>query len=68
MNAYTTQSRQSRYEVVLPKLRFLDSDSVANAQGIGSLPKARLERRIGKLPNEVMNEIKRAISFALDLR
>lgn len=63
----TTQSRQSRYEVVLPKQRFLDSDSVANVQGIGSLPKARLERRIGKLPNDVMSEIKRAISFALDL-
>ena len=47
--------------------RFLDGDSVANAQGIGSLPKARLERRLGKLPDEVMNEIKRAISFALDM-
>ncbi len=63
----TTQSRQSLYEVVLPRQRFLDGDSVANAQGIGSLPKARLERRLGKLPDEVMNEIKRAISFALDM-
>ena len=63
----TTQSRQSRYEVVLPKQRFLDGDSVANVQGIGSLPKVRLERKLGKLPDDVMIEIKRAISFALDL-
>ncbi len=34
----TTQNRQSAYEVALPKLPFLDRDSVANVQGIGSLP------------------------------
>lgn len=63
----TTQSRQSRYEVALPKQRFLDSDSVVNVQGIGSLPIARLERKLGKLSDKLMNEIKLAISFALDL-
>lgn len=63
----TTQNRQSRYEVVLPKLPFLDRDSVANVQGIGSLPKARLERRLGKLPDDVMTKIKHALSFALEL-
>jgi mRNA interferase MazF len=64
----TTQNRQSPYEVVLSRLQFLDRDSVANVQGIGSLPKARLERKLGKLPDEVMNHIKRAIAFALDLK
>src|SRR5512135_3429369 len=39
----TTQNRQSPYEVVLPRLGFLDRDSVANVQGLGSLPKVRLE-------------------------
>ena len=63
----TTQNRQSAYEVVLPKLRFLDRDSVANVQGIGSLPKARLERRLGKLPENVMEDIKRALAFVLEL-
>lgn len=63
----TTQNRQSPYEVMLPKLRFLDRDSVANVQGIGSLPKVRLEHRLGKLPDKVMYNIKRAIAFALDL-
>jgi len=33
----TTQNRQSRYEVTLPRLRFLDRDSVAHVQGLGSL-------------------------------
>jgi mRNA interferase MazF len=63
----TTQNRQSSYEVVLPKLAFLDHDSVANVQGLGSLPRVRLERRLGKLPDQVMTQIKRALTFALDL-
>ncbi len=53
--------------MVLPKLPFLDRDSVANVQGLGSLPRVRLERRLGKLSDDVMSKIKRAISFALDL-
>ena len=63
----TTQNRQSRYEVVLPKLPFIDSDSVANVQGLGSLPRIRFERKLGKLPEEVMGKIKGALLFALDL-
>lgn len=64
---FTTQNRHSAYEVPVPKQRFLDRDSVANVQGLGSLPKVRLERKLGTLPNAVMSEIKRAISFALNL-
>jgi mRNA interferase MazF len=63
----TTQNRQSLYEVVLPKLPFLEYGSVANVQGLGSLPKVRLERRLGNLPDEVMGKIKRTLLFALDL-
>jgi mRNA interferase MazF len=63
----TRQNRQSRYEVVLPRLPFLDRDSVANVQGLGSLPTLRLERRLGKLPDDVMVKIKRALTFVLDL-
>ncbi len=63
----TTQYRHSRYEVVLPKLRFLDQDSIANVQGLGSIPKVRLEQRLGKLSEDVMTKIKNAILFALDL-
>ena len=63
----TTQNRQSQYEVALPKLPFLDHDSVANVQGLGSLPGVRLERRLGRLSAEVMVKIKRVLAFALDI-
>jgi len=64
----TTQNRGSPYETAVPKLRFLDRDSVANVQGLGSLPTVlRLERKLGKLPHVVMKAIKHAIAFALDL-
>ena len=33
---------------------------------LGSLPKVRLERRLGKLPNAVMTKIERALAFDLD--
>ncbi len=57
----------NKMEVVLPKFKFLDQDSIANTQGLGSIPKVRLERRLGKLSDDVMTEVKNAISFALDL-
>ncbi len=63
----TTQNRGSLYEVVLPRLRFLDQDSVANVQGIGSIPTVRLERKLGKVPDKVMLKIRQAMLFALDL-
>lgn len=63
----TTQNRNSPYEVMLPNLRFLEQDSIVNVQGLSSLPKVRLERKLGKLPDDVMDKIKRAIAFTLDL-
>jgi mRNA interferase MazF len=63
----TTQNRQSSYAIALPQLRCLGRGSVANVQGRGSLPRVRLDRRLGKLPDEVMAKIKRALAFALDL-
>ena len=53
----TTQYRNSSYEIVVPKLKFLDKESVVNVQGLGSLPKVRLERKLGMLPNETMIKI-----------
>lgn len=63
----TTQRRNSPYEVPLPRLPFLDRESVANVQGLGSLPTVRLERKIGRLPTGVMEQLKHALAFALDL-
>lgn len=64
----TTQNRNSPYEVALPKLPFLDRDSFANVQGLGSIPTARLERRIGKIPADVLASLKTALAFTLDLQ
>jgi mRNA interferase MazF len=63
----TTQDRGSPYEVKLPKTRFLEKGSVANIQGIASLPTVRLGRRIGTLPAGILDEIKKAIAWALEL-
>ena len=63
----TTQYRHSQYEVILPKLTFLDQESIANVQGIGSIPIIRLERMLGKLSDDVMAKIKNAILYALDM-
>jgi mRNA interferase MazF len=63
----TTQNRGSSYEVVVPKLPFLKQESIANVQGLGSLPLTRLERKLGDLPRRVIVEIRRAIVFALEL-
>jgi mRNA interferase MazF len=54
--------------VPLPRLPFLDRESVANVQGLGSLPTVRLERKIGRLSNDVMVRLKDALAFALDLQ
>jgi mRNA interferase MazF len=63
----TTQNRNSKYEVELPKQRFLRLEGVANVQGIASLPVKRLERKLGDLPGEVLDKIKRTVAFALDI-
>ena len=63
----TTQRKDSPYEVPLPRLPFLDRESVANVQGLGSLPIVRLERKLGRLSAVMVERIKDALSFALDL-
>lgn len=63
----TSEDRGSEYEVEMPALPFLRLAGVANVQGIGSMPVKRLERRLGILPTEVMDQIKKALRFALDL-
>jgi mRNA interferase MazF len=60
----TTQNRGSKYEVELPKLRFLREISVANVQGIASLTVNRLERQIGEVPPDVLRRIREALAFA----
>ncbi len=64
----TSQNRGSRYEVSLGHLAWLTKDSVANVQGIGSLPGARFERKIGVLPKKDFMKVKLALTDACDLR
>lgn len=63
----TTQNKLSRHVVPLPRFRFLDRDSVANVQGLASIPLVRLQRKLGNLPRDVMAELKKALAFPLDL-
>ncbi len=63
----TTQNRESAYEVKLPSLSFLRQGSIANVQGLGSIPTARLERKLGEVSDETLDAIKQALIFALDL-
>lgn len=63
----TTQNRQSNYEIPIPRLPFLHEVSVANVQGIASIPTVRLERKPGIIPRPVMDQIRAALRFTLDL-
>ncbi len=55
----TIQNRGSRYEVILPQLRFLRETSIANVQGIASIPLARLERKLGELAPDTLIAIRK---------
>ncbi len=63
----TRQNRGSPYEVPLPRLPFLREESIANVQGVASLPTTRLERRLGRLPDDTFQSVKRALAFAMEL-
>ncbi|MHB8521519.1 MAG: type II toxin-antitoxin system PemK/MazF family toxin [Limisphaerales bacterium] len=62
----TRQNRGSQYEVPLGKLPFLHEESTANVQGIGSIAHVRLQRRLGRIPPDLLASIKQALAFALD--
>ena len=53
------------HEVEIGKLAFLNESSIANVQGIGSLPLARLERKLGALSPDALGKLKQA--FAIEL-
>jgi mRNA interferase MazF len=63
----TTQNRGSKYEVEMKDVPFLKEESVANVQGIGSIARVRLGKKLGSLRPEALERIKDAICFALEL-
>ncbi len=64
----TSQNRGSALEIPLGHLKFLSSESVANIQGIGSLPRTRFERKLGSLPASDMARIREGLKLAFALR
>ena len=64
---FTTKSRGSDYEVDLGKLPFLHQSSIANIQGIASIPMARLERKLGQVSSNMLDQVKDAIRYSLEL-
>lgn len=63
----TSKNRGSVLEVALGHLRFLTADSVANVQGMGSLPVSRFERKLGTLPDADLEQIRGAMRVAFGL-
>ncbi len=57
----TRQNRGSELEIPIGHLSFLEPDSVANVQAIGSLPSVRFEKRLGVLPHAELRSVKNAL-------
>ncbi len=63
----TRKNRGSELEVPLGHLSWLEPESVANVQGIGSLPSVRFEKRLGVLPAQDLTAVKTALAKACAL-
>jgi mRNA interferase MazF len=63
----TTQNRGSKYEIEMPRLHFLREAGVANVQGVASLQTVRLVRKLGQLPAELLDRVRQALAFALEI-
>ena len=57
----TSQIRSQRGEVYLGKPRWLPKESAVNVQGLASFDGSKLARRLGRLTNDQMNDIKAAL-------
>ncbi|BDC52245.1 hypothetical protein F183_A45600 [Bryobacterales bacterium F-183] len=63
----TSQPRSGAYEVAIPTPPFLDARSVANVQAIGSVPATVLGRRLGRIPEATLNEIRGALRYIFEI-
>jgi len=63
----TSQIRGARGEIELGKPRWLAKPSAVNIQGLASLDRHRLERRMGHLSPDQMEQVKDALCDLLDL-
>ena len=63
----TSQNRGSQYEIQMRAFPFLREESWANVQAIGSIPEARLVRKLGDAGKETLATVHEAIRFALGM-
>ena len=65
----TTSTRGGSYEVPVPRVRWMPGadEGVANVQGITSVEHHRLERRAGRFEPAVIERVRKAISWMLEL-
>jgi mRNA interferase MazF len=63
----TTKYRNSRYEVPLGKLSCLREESFANIQGLTALEWVDFQSYTGQLPQPLMEQIRQALRFTLEL-
>jgi len=61
----STQNRHSSYEIELSGYSTLRAETVANVQGIGSLPAPRFIRQVGRLKSEDVLRISEALRFLM---
>jgi mRNA interferase MazF len=63
----TTENRGSRYEVTMPRVRFLREISTANIQGLQAFRPAEMEGPIGRFEPGAMAPVKVALRWAMEL-
>ncbi|HZM02589.1 MAG TPA: type II toxin-antitoxin system PemK/MazF family toxin [Candidatus Saccharimonadales bacterium] len=63
----TSQNRGSRYEVKMPRVPWLNLQSFANVQAMGSIEHHELTNRRGKFEAAVLEQIRQSIRWALEL-
>jgi mRNA interferase MazF len=63
----TSQSRESRYEVKMPRVPWLNLQSYANAQAMGSVEHHELTNRRGRFEASVLKQIRESIRWTLEL-
>lgn len=63
----TTAYRGSEYEVELPPRPFLRAKSYANVQGLQAVQEHELSGPLGSFYGTALDDVKRALRFAMDL-
>lgn len=63
----TSRYRGSRYEVKMPRVPWLNRQSFANVQAIGSVENHELTNRRGRFEAGVLKQIRESLRWALEL-